>query len=361
MHLETGASDDVVFSRLVLNWGTEIQSKEVFPVTINPSITDVLRAYRFLRNRVRHTPVERSFSLSERTGAEVFIKWENTQFCGSFKIRGALNKMFSLTPEERAHGVVTPSSGNHGQGVAFSAAQLGVKAVICVPGACPQTKRQAIRRLGGQWVELRVVGQLYDDAEHEAHRLAEAERMTFVSSYEDAAVISGAATVGLEMMMDEPELDLILVPAGGGGLMNGVALAARTLRPGIRIWGVQSVASQPWVASWQGGKVVEVEYGDSLADGLTGSIPQSLLDLAKTRMEGCFAVTEEEIGRAIAFLHAEHHQVVEGAGAVGVAALLAGKVPEVLSGLRVGVVISGGNIDHERLMTVLERWGKGLD
>jgi threonine dehydratase len=265
--------------------------------------------------------------------------------------------MFSLTSEERARGVVTPSSGNHGQGVAFAASQLGVRAVVCVPGACPQTKRQAIRRLGGDWVELRVVGELYDDAEHEAHRLAEADGMTFVSSYEDAVVISGAATLGLELMMDEPELDVLLVPAGGGGLMNGVSLAAKTLRPEVRIWGVQSVASQPWVASWEGGKVVEVSYGDSLADGLTGSIPQSLLDLAKTRMEGCFSVTEEEIGEAIAFLHREHHQVVEGAGAVGVAALLTGKVPASLAGLRVGVVISGGNIDHARLMPLLERWG----
>lgn len=326
-------------------------------MTINPSISDVLRAYRFLRHKVRHTPVERSFPLSERTGADVFIKWENAQFCGSFKIRGALNKMFSLTSEERARGVVTPSSGNHGQGVAFAASQLGIRAVVCVPGACPQTKRQAIRRLGGEWVELRVVGELYDDAEHEARRLAEEEGKTFVSSYEDAVVISGAATLGLELMMDEPDLDVLLVPAGGGGLMNGVSLAAKTLRPQVRIWGVQSVASQPWVASWEGGRVLEVSYGDSLADGLTGSIPQSLLDLAKTRMEGCFSVTEEEIGQAIAFLHAEHHQVVEGAGAVGVAALLAGKVPAPLAGLRVGVVISGGNIDHARLLPLLERWG----
>ena len=326
-------------------------------MTINPSISDVLRAYRFLRHKVRHTPVERSFPLSERTGADVFIKWENAQFCGSFKIRGALNKMFSLTSEERARGVVTPSSGNHGQGVAFAASQLGIRAVVCVPGACPQTKRQAIRRLGGEWVELRVVGELYDDAEHEARRLAEEEGKTFVSSYEDAVVISGAATLGLELMMDEPDLDVLLVPAGGGGLMNGVSLAAKTLRPQVRIWGVQSVASQPWVASWEGGRVLEVSYGDSLADGLTGSIPQSLLDLAKTRMEGCFSVTEEEIGQAIAFLHTEHHQVVEGAGAVGVAALLAGKVPAPLAGLRVGVVISGGNIDHARLLPLLERWG----
>ncbi len=324
---------------------------------IDPSISDVLRAYRFLKHRVRHTPVERSFPLSELTGADVFIKWENHQFCGSFKIRGALNKMFSLTAEERARGVVTPSSGNHGQGVAFAASQLGVRAVVCVPGACPQTKREAIRRLGGEWVELRVVGELYDDAEHEAHRLAGAEGMTFVSSYEDAVVISGAGTLGLELVMEEPDLDVILTPAGGGGLMNGIALAAKTLCPQVRIWGVQSVASQPWVASWEGGKVLEVSYEDSLADGLTGSIPQSLLDLAKTRMEGCFSVTEDEIAQAIAFLHREHHQVVEGAGAVGVAALLAGKVPVTLAGLRVGVVISGGNIDHVKLMSVLERWG----
>jgi len=326
-------------------------------VTIDPTMSDVLRAYRFLKDRVRRTPVERSFSLSEFTGAEVFIKWENTQFCGSFKIRGALNKMYSLTQEERSLGVVTPSSGNHGQGVAFAASQLGVKAVVCVPGACPQTKREAIRRLGGEWVELRVVGELYDDAEHEAHRVAVAEGRTFVSSYEDAVVISGAATVGLELMMDEPDLDAILVPAGGGGLMNGVSLSAKTLRPGVRIWGVQSVASEPWVASWEGGRVLEVPYGDSLADGLTGSIPQSLLDLAKTRMEGCFSVTEDEIAQAIAYLHREHHQVVEGAGAVGVAGLLSGKVPALLRGLKVGVVISGGNIDQKKLLPILERWG----
>ena len=325
-------------------------------MTINPSMSDVLRAYRFLKDRVRRTPVERSFPLSEFTGAEVFIKWENTQFCGSFKIRGALNKMYSLTQEERSLGVVTPSSGNHGQGVAFAASQLGVKAVVCVPGACPQTKREAIRRLGGEWVELRVVGELYDDAEHEAHRVAVAEGRTFVSSYEDAVVISGAATVGLELMMDEPDLDAILVPAGGGGLMNGVSLSAKTLRPEVRIWGVQSVASEPWVASWEGGRVLEVPYGDSLADGLTGSIPQSLLDLAKTRMEGCFSVTEDEIAQAIAYLHREHHQVVEGAGAVGVAGLLSGKVPASLRGLKVGVVISGGNIDQKKLLPILERW-----
>lgn len=326
-------------------------------MTIDPTMSDVLRAYRFLKDRVRRTPVERSFSLSEFTGAEIFIKWENTQFCGSFKIRGALNKMYSLTREERSLGVVTPSSGNHGQGVAFAASQLGVKAVVCVPGACPQTKRDAIRRLGGDWVDLRVVGELYDDAEHEAHRVASDEGRTFVSSYEDAVVISGAATVGLELMMDEPDLDVILVPAGGGGLMNGVSLSAKTLRPQVRIWGVQSVASQPWVASWAGGRALEVPYGDSLADGLTGSIPQSLLDLAKTRMEGCFSVTEDEIAQAIAFLHREHHQVVEGAGAVGVAGLLSGKVPALLRGLKVGVVISGGNIDQKKLLPILERWG----
>jgi threonine dehydratase len=178
--------------------------------------------------------------------------------------------------------------------------------------------------------------------------------MTYVSSFEDHWIVSGAGTAGLEMFLAEPELDQLIVPAGGGGLISGVALAARTLRPSVEIWGVQSVASQPYVVSWPKGRVVDVEYDDSLADGLTGSIPQSLLDLARRRISGFIAVTEEEIAQAIAWLHREHHQVVEGAGAVGVAALLSGRLSA--HGRRVGVVISGGNIDHKRLQDILAKY-----
>ncbi len=320
-------------------------------MVIDPTITDVLLAYRFLKNRVRHTPTERSAPLSEKLGTNVFIKWENQQIAGSFKLRGALNKMFSLSCDETKLGVVTPSSGNHAQGVAIAAKMLGVRAVICVPGVCPMTKQKAIKMRGGEFVDLRVIGHFYDDAEAEAKRLAREEGLTFVSSYEDHFVVSGAGTLGLELMMDEPELDVLVVPAGGGGLLNGIAIAAKALRPHVELYGIQSVASQPWIKSWPLGKVVEVEYEDSLADGLMGSIPQSLLDLSKKRIKDFLAVTEDDIARAIAFLHNEHHQVVEGSGAIGVAALLAGKIP--VEGKNVGVVISGGNIDKKRLMEVL--------
>ncbi len=158
------------------------------------------------------------------------------------------------------------------------------------------------------------------------------------------------------MIMDEPEIDMVISPAGGGGLLNGVALAVKALRPEAEIWGVQSVASNPYVVSWPGGKVIDVEYEDSLADGLTGWIPQSLLDLAKKRVTGFVDVQESDIARAIAFLHSRHHQVVEGAGAVGVASILSGKIP--VKGRRVGVVISGGNIDHEILLEILKEHGE---
>ncbi|MDO9508636.1 MAG: threonine/serine dehydratase [Thermovirgaceae bacterium] len=323
---------------------------------LDPQVSDVLLAARFLRDKVRHTPTERSELLSKLSGGEIFLKWENQQLCGSFKVRGALNKMFSLSEEERARGVVTASSGNHAQGIAMAAKTLEAKAVICVPGICPQTKREAILQFGGDFVELKVMGHFYDDAETEAHRLASEEGMTYVSSFEDHFVISGAGTLGLEMIMDEPDLDMVISPAGGGGLLNGVAIAVKALRPDAEIWGVQSVASNPYVVSWPGGKVIDVTYDESLADGLTGSIPQSLLDLSKKRVTGFIDVLESDIARAIAFLHSRHHQVVEGAGAVGVAAILSGKVP--VKGKRVGVVISGGNIDHTKLLEILEEYGE---
>lgn len=320
---------------------------------VEPTITDVLLAYRFLRNRVRHTPTEYSPALSEQTGADVFIKWESRQICNAFKVRGALNRMYHLSPEERERGVVTASSGNHAQGIAMAAADLGVRATVCVPGVCPETKKAAILRLGRGWVDLHVEGHFYDDAEDAAHALEAGSGMTYVSSFEDPYIVAGAGTVGLEMFMDEPELDVLLVPAGGGGLINGVALAAKALRPEVEIWGIQSVASQPWVASWPSGKVVEVTYDDSLADGLTGWIPQSLLDMAKKRIAGFLAIEEDEVARGIAFCHRHHHQVVEGAGAVGIGALLGNRID--VRGRRVGVVISGGNIDEKRLMEVLNR------
>jgi threonine dehydratase len=327
---------------------------EMDSLTINPSITDVVKAYRFLNKKVRHTPVEYSYPLSEIAGAPVYIKWENQQLCGSFKLRGALYKMNSLNADERARGVVTCSSGNHGQGVALASKELGVYSLIFVPKACPETKKLAIQRRGGEFVKLVVCDGDYDFAEQSAHRHATETGMTYVSSFEDATVIAGQGTAGFEMFTDEPDIELLIVPAGGGGLMNGIAIAAKAINPDVEIWGVQSVASNPWVVSWKDGIVKEVEYLDTLADGLAGFIPQSLLSLAKKRVTGIHEITEEDIAKAIAFLHREHHQVVEGAGAVGVAALLAGKVD--VRGRKTGIVISGGNIDENKLKEILNRY-----
>lgn len=318
---------------------------------INPSITDILKAYKFLKTRVRHTPTAYSHALSIVAGAPVYIKEENQQLCGSFKVRGALYKMNSLTPDERALGVVTCSSGNHGQGVAMAAKELGIKTKIFVPRDCPETKKASIMWRGGDFVELIVLDGDYDCAESTSHAYAKEHGITYVSSFEDPTVIAGQGTAGFEMFTDEPDIELLIVPAGGGGLMNGFAIAAKALNPNTEIWGVQSEASNPWVKSWADGIVKDVTYDESLADGLTGFIPQSLLSLAKTRVQGILEITEKELADAIAFMHREEHLVVEGAGAVGVAALLAGKVP--VHGRKTGIVLSGGNIDEGRLKKIL--------
>jgi len=319
-----------------------------------PGFQDVVKAYRFLRSRVRHTPTEYSYALSELAGVPVYIKWENQQLCGSFKIRGALYKMNTLNEAERDRGVVTCSSGNHGQGVALAARELKVKTTIFVPNVCPETKKQMILRRGGEWVDLVVSEGDYDRAEQDAHDFADKQGATYISSFEDATVISGQGTAGLEMFMDEPGIDYLIVPAGGGGLMNGIAISAKAINPNVEIWGVQSDTSNPWVVSWPDGKVRQVEYRDTIADGLSGSIPQSLVTMAKQRVTGIHEVTEDEIKRAIALVHREHHQVIEGAGAVGIAALITGKTKP--KGKSVGVVISGGNIDEEKLKKILAEY-----
>ncbi|PID75844.1 MAG: serine/threonine dehydratase [Deltaproteobacteria bacterium] len=323
-------------------------------LSINPDINDVLKAYCFLKNRVRHTPTEYSYPLSEKLGAPIYIKWENQQMCGSFKVRGAFYKMNNLNEEERARGVVTCSSGNHAQGVAIAAKELMINTKIYVPENCFETKKTSIKRIGGKWVELIVEGKDFDKAEEAAYAEADRSGRTHVSSFIDPDVIAGQGTTGFEIFIDQPEIECLIVPAGGGGLMNGVAIAAKALSPSVEVWGVQSEASNPWVVSWQDDIVKSVTCLDTIADGLAGNIPQSIFDLAKKRVSGIYEVNEEDIKRAIAYVHREHHQIVEGAGAVGIAALLSGKVE--VKGRKTGVVISGGNIDDEILIEILEKY-----
>ncbi|OPZ58598.1 MAG: L-threonine dehydratase catabolic TdcB [Synergistetes bacterium ADurb.Bin520] len=326
------------------------------PLAVVPTIADILRARIFLAPRVRRTPLEPSPALSELVGVPVFLKCENLQRCGSFKIRGSLYRMEHLSPEERRRGVVTASSGNHGQGVALAAATLGVAATVVVPQSCPETKRAAIRHRGKAWVELRVTEGLYDDAEREAHRLAEQEGRCYISSFEDRFVAAGAGTVGWEILEEEPALGALVSPLGGGGLLSGIAVASRALGPDMALWGVTARANPCWARAWDRGRMEPVEdEKESLAEGLAGTGSRKLYPFLRETLSGVRSVTEDDIARAMALLHRAHHLVVEGAGAVGVAALLTGVIP--LSG-PVAVVLTGGNVDEEPFLEALKRGTK---
>lgn len=319
-----------------------------------PTITDVLLAAKAISGKVRHTPLELSYSLSAQTGATVYLKLESQQHANSFKIRGAMNKMLALGPEELGRGVVTASSGNHAQGLATAAAMLRVNAVICVPEICPETKKASVLARGGQYVELRVVGAQYDETEAEAFRIAEREGRVFVSAYEDTWIAAGQGTVALEMLADEPELDLILCPLSGGGLMAGVTVAARALRPDIELYGTLAGRNPSWAEAFKEGRVVPVREEDSIADALGGGASALLFPFIHRKINGILLMFEEEIERAIAYVHRHNHLVIEGAAATAVAALLSGRVDIV--GKRVGVVISGGNIDEDKLLTILDKY-----
>jgi len=319
-----------------------------------PTITDVLIARRLLRGKVRHTPLEFSHPLSELMGARVYLKLENQQIAGSFKIRGAINKMYSLTDEERARGVVTASSGNHAQGVAAAAAMLGTRAVIYVPEVCPETKKNSVLARGGAFVDLRVRGAKFDDAERAALEAADAEGLSYVSAYEDTHIAAGQGTVAVEMLEDEPELDVIFCPLSGGGLLTGIAAASRALRPGIELWGAFAAVNPGWTRAWEEGKVVPVTEEDSLADALGGGVSAELYPYLRESLTGILPTREDDIARAMAWMHKHHHQVIEGAPATALAGLASRR--ERVRGKKIGVVVTGGNVDDAKLRRILTEY-----
>jgi threonine dehydratase len=316
-----------------------------------PDITDVLKARKLLSGLVRHTPLEYSHPLSERSGARVYMKLENQQHANSFKIRGAINKMHSLTEDERARGVITASSGNHAQGLASAAAMLRTKAVICVPETCPEAKKASVLARGGEYVELRVTGARYDDTERTALKFAGEEKLTFVSAYEDTYIAAGQGTLALEMFLDEPELDVIFCPLSGGGLMTGVAVASRALRPSVELWGTMAKNNPSWPRAWTSGRVEPVEEKDSIADALGGSASPKLFGFLRSGVTGIADIAEEDIAEAMAFVHKNHHLVIEGAAGTAVAALMSGRFD--VRGKRAAVVISGGNVDDSKFIGIL--------
>jgi threonine dehydratase len=304
-----------------------------------PTVTDIEAARARIAGLARQTPVYSSETLGRLSGRPVFLKAENLQRTGSFKIRGALNKLATMTDDERAAGVVTASAGNHGQAVALAARQAGVAATVFMPQDAPMAKVDAARNYGAEVV---LVGEGYDEAHVAADEFAE-RGATMVHAFEDEAVIAGQGTLGLELAEQLPEdVETLVVPIGGGGLASGIALALSELRPRLRIVGVQAATCAPYVG-------IE-PTGSTIADGIAVKKPGELTRaILADRLDGCVTVTDDEIANAMVLLLERVKLVVEGAGAASVAALVAGKVE---GRGRACAVLSGGNIDASLLIEV---------
>ena len=282
-----------------------------------------------------------SRTLDARSGATVFFKCENLQRMGAFKFRGAYNRIAQLTPQQRRGGVVAFSSGNHAQGVALAAKLLGVPAAIVMPSDAPAAKAAATREYGAEVI-------FYERAMHNraeiAAKLARERDATLVPPYDDPEIIAGQGTVALELLQDVPDLEMLLVPVGGGGLLSGCAIAASELRPGIAIYGVEPEAGDDFARSFAAGRRIEIEVPKTIADGQQTTSPGELtFPIVKRLCAGFFTVSDDEIRNAMRFAFERLKLVVEPSGASAFAALLAGKAGA--RGRRVGIVLSGGNVD----------------
>ena len=288
------------------------------------------------------TPLLDSRYLSDLTGADVWLKAENLQRTGSFKIRGASNRVKLLTEAERARGVIAASAGNHAQGVALAAHALGVPATICMPIDASLTKVEATRGYGAR---IELAGQTFDDALARAKELCAEEGSVFISPFDDEDVIAGQGTVGLELIDQVPDPDLVIVPCGGGGLISGLAVAVQALSPRTEVVGVQSHACSPFVESLADGGIRSATSAATIADGIAVKRPGVItFPLVQQHVQRMLTVDDEQLAAAITLLVERQKLVVEGAGAAGVAALVSGAAGEV-RGKRVVVVLSGGNID----------------
>lgn len=315
------------------------------PVTF----TDIEAAAALITGSVERTRCDRSRTLSDITGANIWLKFENLQFTATFKERGALNRLSALTPEERLRGVVAASAGNHAQGVAYHAARLSIPATIFVPVGTPTVKIENTRRHGTNVIEG---GATLEDAAALAMEYGRKERLTYIHPYDDPRIIAGQGTVALEMLAAVPELDVLIVPIGGGGLISGITIAAKTLKPEIEIIGVQA-ALYPSMYNLIKGKELPMR-GDTLAEGIAVKAPGRITSqIVRALLDDIVLVNEPQIEQAVSLLISIEKTVAEGAGAAGLAAVLADEAR--FRDRAIGLVLSGGNIDTRLLSSVLTR------
>jgi threonine dehydratase len=314
-----------------------------------PTIDDIRGAAARIDGAVIRTPMLLSRTISDAVGAEVWLKFENLQFTAAYKERGALNKLLQLTPEERARGVIAASAGNHAQAVAYHAKRLGIPATIVMPVGTPTIK---VTQTEGHGARVVLHGAIVDDAFAKARELEAEHGYVFVHPFDDPQIIAGAGTVGLEMIEDAPDLDTIIVPIGGGGLMSGVSIAARALKPGIELIGVEAELYPSMKCAIQNCQMPL--GGDTLAEGIAVKQPGELTSrILAEYANDVVLVPERDLERAVAMLAGIEKTVVEGAGAAGLAAMLA--EPERYRGKKVATLLCGGNIDTHLLANVLVR------
>lgn len=307
----------------------------------NDSIKQIKNAKKMLKEIVHETPLEYNTTFSELTGNQIYLKLENLQKTGSFKVRGAFNKIMKLSENERKKGVIAASAGNHGQGVALAAKKSGIKATIVVPKGTPIIKIQAIKGYDAEVIEY---GKSFDEAYQKALKIQKEKKMIFIEPFNDMDIIIGQGTIGLEILKHLPDVDIIVVPIGGGGIISGITLYCKALNPKIKIIGVQSEGVKTLYHSFKKGKLEIPEVKDTIAEGIAVKRPGDItFEIIKNNVDDIVTVNDEEIANAILMLMERAKLIVEGAGAVPLAAILNNKIP--VKDKKIVLVLSGGNID----------------
>ncbi|MCD7769712.1 MAG: threonine ammonia-lyase [Oscillospiraceae bacterium] len=313
------------------------------------TLDKIYQAAFTLKSIARKTDLLYAQNLSHT--AQIYLKTENLQVTGSFKLRGAYNKISSLTPEQREAGIIACSAGNHAQGVALAATRMGIKSVVCMPDGAPISKVEATKRLGA---EVRLVKGAYDDAYEYACQLQKETGATFIHPFDDELVIAGQGTIGLEILDQLPDVDAVIVPVGGGGLISGVACAIKSLNPKVKVYGVQAANAPSMAESQAQGKIITLDTVATFADGIAVKTPgETTFAMTREYVDDVVTVSEDEIAAAILALIEQQKLIAEGAGAVSVAAAMFDKLP--IQGQKAVCLVSGGNIDVNILSRVITR------
>lgn len=321
------------------------------------TLQDIQKAQKAIAPYAKHTPLCRSEFLSQLCRANIYLKLDNLQPTHSFKVRGVMNKLLNLTSEERVKGVVTASAGNHGQAVAFGAKELDFSAKVVVPTNTPKVKVEGIKRFGA---DLLLFGANYPEAEAEAKKIAAEQRRLYISPYNDESIVAGHGTAGLEILQDKPEIDTVVVPVGGGGLISGISIAIKSLKPNAQVIGVQSQAVPIMYESLKAGRIIPPHRHEptTVAEGLSGGIEKGSItfNIAQEYVDKVILVNERIIRKAVYLLCKNEGQIVEGSGVAGVAMLLENSND--FTGHSMALEVTGGNIDQSLLRTIIDEQEK---